>query len=418
MSKVLKKTTCLFILTIILFSPSWLKAQEQEAQEQEAQQEENAFSIDLSENENELENELKNEIDYSKPLPEEFFKAKVKKVIEEGPINEDYEAHYFQTLLLEFIDGSEEGREEIVTTTGLYPKASPGQLLKVGDTVVVSKMINYEGENIYRLVDRYRLKALIWIALFFVALSIWLGKLRGASSLVGLAFSILVLALYIVPQILDGKNPFLIILAGSTVIASVSIYLAHGFRKQTSIALLATIITLGIAIGLSVIFVFFSKLFGFGSEDAYFVIAARESINLRGLLIGGIIIGTLGVLDDITTAQTAVVAELKKANRSLSRFELYKRGLAVGHEHIAALINTLVLAYAGASLPIFLLFTLNEYQPIWTIFNSEFVAEEIIRTLVGSSALILAVPISTFLAAYFLSKPGVLPEELEGGHKH
>jgi uncharacterized membrane protein len=194
-----------------------------------------------------------------------------------------------------------------------------------------------------------------------------------------------------VPRILAGDNPFLTTLVGSIIIVTVSLYLAHGFNHRTSIALLSTSVTLALAIALAVLFVHLAKLFGLGTEDAYFLIAANQTINLQGLLLGGIIIGTLGVLDDITTAQTAVVAELKRAKPDLSRHELYKRSLTVGHEHIASLVNTLVLAYAGTSLPIFLLFTLNRTEPIWTILNSEFVAEEIVRTLVGSSALVMSV---------------------------
>ena len=124
-----------------------------------------------------------------------------------------------------------------------------------------------------------------------------------------------------------------------------------------------------------------------------------SAVNLRGLLLGGIIIGALGVLDDITTAQTAAIDEISKANPRLGFRELYRSGTSIGREHIASLINTLALAYAGASLPILLLFSINEEMPMWTILNSEFMAEEIVRTLVGSSALLLAVPISTYLAA-------------------
>jgi uncharacterized membrane protein len=212
-------------------------------------------------------------------------------------------------------------------------------------------------------------------------------------------------------------------MAGSFAIVLVSLYLAHGFNKRTSVALLSTILVLFLAIGLSFLFVSATMLHGNGSEEAiYLQINPGQNINLQGLLLGGIILGALGVLDDITTGQAAAVDEIHKANPSLSRKELYKRGLSIGHEHIASLINTLALAYAGVALPLFLLFSLNHAAPFWTLLNSEGVAEEIVRTLVGSTVLVLAVPISTHFAAYFFAKDKVDPdaptEPAYIGHQH
>jgi uncharacterized membrane protein len=139
---------------------------------------------------------------------------------------------------------------------------------------------------------------------------------------------------------------------------------------------------------------------------------------MRGLLLGGIILGALGVLDDITTAQAAAVDELHRANPSLDARELYRRGLSVGREHITALVNTLFLAYAGASLPLFILFTIYNEVPVWVALNSEFVAEEVVRTLVGSMALILAVPITTAAAATIVSRSIGGGSTSAAGHRH
>jgi len=183
--------------------------------------------------------------------------------------------------------------------------------------------------------------------------------------------------------------------------------------------MLSTLITLGISIGLATFFVNISRLLGQGSEDAMFLAnSSLGEINLQGLLLAGIIIGTLGVLDDITTAQTSVVGELRLANPTLSKHELHKRALVVGKEHISSLVNTLVLAYAGASLPLFLLFSAYPDTPFWYSLNSQFISEEVVRTLVGSTALILAVPISTYIAAHFLSKTEVTKMKVEEFHGH
>ena len=129
-----------------------------------------------------------------------------------------------------------------------------------------------------------------------------------------------------------------------------------------------------------------------------------NSIDVRGLLLGGILIGVLGVLDDITTAQAAAIEEISLANDKLGFRELYRRGISIGKEHIASLVNTLVLAYVGASFPVVLLYMLHKNIPMWLLLNSNFIAEEIIRTVVGSTALVLAVPLTTVMSAYFFSQ--------------
>jgi uncharacterized membrane protein len=222
--------------------------------------------------------------------------------------------------------------------------------------------------------------------------------------MLGLVASAAIIVWFIVPRIIGGADPLWTSLLGCIAIACVSLFLAHGFNKRTGIAFAATLITLGISAFAAVEAVSFTHLFGMGSEESLYVLGDLPGLSLKGLLLGGIMLGLLGVLDDITTAQSAVVDELKQANPELDFKELYRRGLSVGREHIASLINTLFLAYAGVALPLFLLFSLNKGQPLWTVFNNEMIAEEIVRTLVGSACLILAVPITTALAAYAFRK--------------
>lgn len=231
------------------------------------------------------------------------------------------------------------------------------------------------------------------------------GRKKGATSILGLVCSVALLFFFIAPNILAGKDPVLVSVVGAGLIAILTIFLSHDLNKRSSLAVVSTLITLMLATAMTYLFIYWSQLFGLGTADAYTLqYGFLGTLSLRGILFAGILIGTLGILDDVTTTQTATVAEIHSANPDLGIKELYTRGLRVGREHIASLINTLVLVYAGSSFPLFLLLVYNVKQPLWTILNSEFVAEELVRTLVGSSSLILAVPISTILAAYFYSK--------------
>jgi len=308
-----------------------------------------------------------------------------------------------KSVHIKLLTGSDAGT--VITLE--YPDTvatDPTLAVTVGERLVVVKSYAQGAAGEFFIADKYRTpQVAILIAIFF-GLAIFFGRRKGATSILGLLFTLGVIMWWVVPRIAGGGSPLPVILASALVIMVVSLYLAHGFNRRTSLALAGSAITLVIALALAVGAVSLAKIFGMGSEESFFLQTDLANINLKGLLLGGIVIGVLGVLDDITTAQVAVVAELKDANRSLRFGELYKRGLVVGREHIASLVNTLVLAYAGASLPIFLLFRLNQSQPWWVIANSEFIVEEVVRTLVGSAALILAVPITTLIAAKYFSK--------------
>jgi len=344
-----------------------------------------------------------------------YYKARVLEIIKSEYLGTGPDNQLFQTLKIKILDGDEAGQEITIERVGGVA-INGGKGFNVGDKIVVDKTTE-NGDTTYYVTDIYRIPSLIWMAVVFLVLILALSRWRGIASLLGLAASIFIIVKFIAPQILAGHNPMLISLSGALMIAVVSLYLAHGFNKRTSIALLSTVITLGLSVLGSLIFVHFVRLFGNGSEESiYLQFGVTGNINLQGLLLGGIILGALGVLDDITTAQSATVDELKKANPALGFKELYKSGISVGQEHISSLINTLFLAYAGVSLPLFLLLTGNGSQPLWTTLNSEFIAEEIVRTLVGSMTLIVAVPITTFFAAYFFSKTG--PSKSSATHAH
>jgi uncharacterized membrane protein len=354
--------------------------------------------------------------------PDRFYRARV--IVVERQETRSLAGSETDTQIVRVQLTSGPGRGQIVTAEHNIPAPMREfATLRAGDAIVVGFSIA-GGSPMYYVADRDRMPALGAIAVVFVIAAIVFSGRRGAAAIAGLGISILVLARFVVPRILDGSPPLPVSLLGALAIALTSIYLAHGLKPRTTVALIGTLLTLGVAGFLSVLFVRVAGLSGTGSEEALFLSAGLPiEVNFRGLLLGGIILGTLGVLDDITTSQAAVVDELSRANPRLSSRELFLRGISVGQEHIAALINTLVLAYAGASLPLFLLFSLDRGQPMWVTINSEFVAEEIVRAIAGSLALVLAVPITTALAARFLRRnPGEPPstpdDQSHAGHHH
>ncbi len=219
-----------------------------------------------------------------------------------------------------------------------------------------------------------------------------------------MTISFAILFIFVLPQIQAGKDPVLIAILASIIIIPVTFYMSHGFEKKITVSVIATFIALVITGLLSSFFVDLTHLSGTASEESMFLQMSNGiQYNLKGLLLAGIIIGTLGVMDDITVSQTAIVYQLHDLKNDLPFSELFKRSIQIGKDHIASMINTLVLVYTGASMPLLLLF-MNNPRPFDEILNFELITTEIVRTLVGSIGLILAVPITTYLACYFVKR--------------
>ena len=332
-----------------------------------------------------------------------FQKAKVISIDKEGLKEVGGRKNPFQQLTLELISGEGKGSKITIEHGGGVVIAA-SQKVRIGETLIVTK-ITQGNKSTYSVIDRYRLPSLLTITLiFFLIITLLTGK-KGLGSIAGLIVSLLIIVLFIVPQILAGNDPLIVSIIGSLAIMLITLYLAHGFTSRTTIAVVATFLSLVLTGIIAVIAVSVSKLSGLGSEDAYnLLMNTGKTINVQGLLLGGIIIGSLGVLDDTTTTQSTTVAELAHANPVYSMRQLFTSGMVIGKEHIASLVNTLVLAYAGAAIGIFIFIIISlqtHSQPWWVIFNSEIIAEEIVRTLAGSMGLVLAVPITTLLAAFF-----------------
>ncbi len=323
-----------------------------------------------------------------------FYKAVVLEITKEGEKSFGSVKNKFQDVKIQYLDGPKKGQTTEIENGG-QTSLSTSQMVSKGQTVIIQSQST--GQN--TIYDSYRFTPIIFITLLFALLVLVIAKWKGLGSLVGLLISLAVIFLYIVPQILTGADPLQVSIFGSLVILFATTYLAHGISKQTTVALVSTFISLTLTAFFAWVFVAISHLSGFNEETATLQFGITSKINVQGLLLGGIIIGTLGALNDITTTQSAAVFELAQHTTNFS--QLFKRGFAIGREHIVSMINTLVLAYVGSAFALFIFLAVNPLKlPLWVIINSEDISGEIVRTIAGSMGLILVVPIVTALAAY------------------
>lgn len=335
---------------------------------------------------------------------EETLEGNVTQILEEKNIvsQEGEDQHLYQKLKIFITKGSLKDSEIIVESGSVFSVNTPRY--KIGEKVIISYSKDFEGNDTFFITDFVRRQPLLLLFLIFIVLTVMIAKWRGLLSLLGMAASFLIIFLLILPRILGGSDPVETAILGSLLIIPITFFLSHGFNKKTGVAIAGTIIALIITGILASIFVDISKLSGFASEEAAFLQSAKGNlVNIKGLLLAGIIIGVLGVLDDITVSQSAIVFQLKEINEKIKFSELYKRAMNVGRDHISSMVNTLVLVYTGAALPLLLLF-INNPHPFSEVINYEIIADEVIRTLVGSIGLILAVPITTLFASLVASK--------------
>lgn len=351
------------------------------------------------------------------------YRAEVIEIIEEGTTDLAGQPQPYQVLRVRLVEGPYQG-QRMEIDYGLRQIRPPGLRILPGQEILVTVSSRPEGGVAAYFTDFIRLQPLFWLFLTFVLFSILISGWKAIRSLLGMAFSLLVIIGYIIPQVLAGRDPLLVSIIGSFTLLAVTLYLVYGWNLKTHAAVLGTLLALIITGLLAVFFVDFTRLTGFGSEEALFLIQQAEfRINLRGLLLGGMLIGALGVLDDLVITQASVVFELRAANPGFGYGLLFRSAMRVGRDHVAATVNTLVLAYAGAALPLLLLFTISGQSPV-NLLNLEYVAEEIVRTLVGSLGLITAVPLTTFLSclvAFYHGRLGVLGKLLGPvgeGHSH
>jgi uncharacterized membrane protein len=291
---------------------------------------------------------------------------------------------------------SESGETHLVETVDSFTSGI-GFTLKAGDEVSLRVIHTQDGVEVY-LDDVHRQKNLRWIIGIFVALTLVVGLLRGFLSLVGLSVTLVVLILGLFPAILRGADPVLATVIASAFILLVNMHLSHGVNRHTFFAFLSTLGGLGLVLLFTQSFLWLARLSGLASEEGTLLFWELDPVQAPvGILAAGIILGSVGVLDDIAITQSETVRELLLANGHATRRDLFKQAMRIGRHHIASTVNTLILVYAGAALPVFLLF-MNQFGGYHEFLQNELVAEELVRTLAGTSALVLLVPISTWFA--------------------
>jgi uncharacterized membrane protein len=329
--------------------------------------------------------------------------AEVIEMVEEGTIQLGDITQEYQVVKVKILEG-QYINETLEIDHGKRQIRPDGFRIDVGDQIMVTVGVSPDGKLTAYFVDYVRTNSLLVLLIIFVIASVLVSGWKGLRSVLSIGISLVVILFFIIPRILAGDNPIVISLIGSVLFLAITQYLIYGWTLKAQIAMAGIAISIIITGFLSVWFVQYAYLSGFGDENAMFLMQQTNNINIQNLLIAGIIIGTLGVLDDLVIGQASAVIELHMANPSLTFRQRFASAMNIGRDHVAATVNTLVLAYLGATMSMFLLFSLNQVS-IGTMLNLNYIAEEIVRSLVGTLGLFTAVPITTFLACLAVNSP-------------
>jgi len=330
-------------------------------------------------------------------------KASSENTIEEAKIIEIRETRETKEVMVKILTGKLKNRKMTVKDKIIE---TPYQLsYQKGDTVIVTVSSTPDGKTNVYISDIDRRPVLILLFVLFVLAVAIVSRIQGISSLIGMAISFYIITGFMIPNIIEGSDPLAMAGFSSLIVIPATFYLAHGVNRKTNIAVFSSFITLLFSGGIAYLFVNLARLTGMTTDEAMFLSssASTSQINIKSLFLGGIIIGFLAILDDITVSQASIVERLDNANPKLSFRELYDHAMIVGRDHVASMVNTLILVYVGASFPLVLLFY-NTTTPLSLIANQEIIAAEIVRTLVGSIGVIAAVPISTYLSCIITKK--------------
>ncbi|MDQ5962218.1 MAG: hypothetical protein QG653_25 [Patescibacteria group bacterium] len=304
----------------------------------------------------------------------------------------------YQSFQVTFLDGTMKGKTVTLDEGGFN--------VAVGDIFYLRYLKTNDGQEYFSLQEPYRFPALITLIVFFIILVLLLGGKHGFLSLVSLFISFGVIFKFLFPELLSGANVIFVATSIALLSLFVVMYVTHGFTRLTTSAFLGSSGAVLVTVVLAKYAVAMTSLTGYAEEESvYLNLATGGSLDFVALLIGGIIIGVIGVVDDVAITQASIVNELRQANKNLSRFEVYTKALKVGKDHIGAVVNTLILAYTGASLPLVLLLYTST-SPFIELFNREAIAVEVVRSVVGSIGLLLVMPLTTAIAVWLMYRNG------------
>ena len=335
----------------------------------------------------------------------------------EGRILEILEVDTFQGRALVRLDDGRVLEAALPATDPYGPDDLPS--FADGDRVELYFAPGPDGTRSYVVADWVRRPALIALVALFLIASVAVAGFKGLRAFLSTAASLAIVIGFVVPRIVDGHDPIVTSLLGVGGILVLAIWFVHGVSWSTTAALIGTFFAAVLTMTLGVAFTDLARLTGYGSEDAMLISAAAPQVALRGLMLAGLMIGALGALTDITIVQAAVIRELAHVDPGAPVRKLYVHGMGVGRDHVGSLVNTLVLAYTGAALPLLVLLSHGDFGLARSL-NLELIAAEVVHTLVGSIGLILAVPVTTLLAAVLFrgDRLPLAPGELDHAHPH
>jgi len=331
-------------------------------------------------------------------------RAQVISIAEEGQVDYNGMPQTYQVAEVEILEGEFQNARVFMDfgRTQIMPE---DYVLSVGDEILVSVGVSLVDQTTDAyFIDFVRGRAILLIFAIFVVVAFLVGSFTGLRSLLGMLIGLGVIVLFIIPQIAGGANPVLVSIIGSIIFLGLSLYLVYGWKPMTHAAVISMALALSITGVLSFVFIRLARLTGFGNEDMMFLMQQSQTpIDMRGILLAGIIIGSLGVLDDLVVGQSSSVFQLHAANPALTFKDLFSRAMTIGRDHVSASVNTLVLAYAGESLPMLLLFSITNVN-LGMAINVSYIAEEVVRALAGTIGLFISIPIATALACLWVTR--------------
>ncbi len=336
---------------------------------------------------------------------EETFEAEVIRILDRKEVKrEDGSIVIQQNLLLKGLAG--EWKDKELRFDGISDiEVASAAVYDAGDKVLVARSVDMEGNEKFYVIDFVRRGYLYLLGFIFALIIVAIGKQKGARSLLGLVVSFFIIIKFILPKILDGSNPLFVGLIGAFFILMIMIYLTEGWEQKSHLSVLSVLISLAITFIFSVVFTKLARLSGMSQDESVFLIGlTRNAIDFQGLLLAGMLIGAIGVLDDVIVSQIEAAAQIKKANPNLPNKKVFASAFKIGNTHLGTMVNTLFLTYAGASLPLLLLFVVNQgvFTSFSQVINNEIIATEVVRTFVGSIGVALSMPIATYFGAYWM----------------